>query len=168
MSQSINPLQVCVFEVNLDLAAIPANRTWAINTGANPLPIYQIPTSRNVLIKRIEVGYDMGVIGANQNILISNWALNLRLTNQNGAIKIPDRGRFLNAVAGVFQANAVAETTLGFSQNAPSINFENGLEAGGLQLAAGNFIVMSNTTTVLPATARFYLNIYYQDLAFDV
>ena len=163
MNQSINPLQVCVFEVNLNLATIPASRVWQIPLGSPPLPIYQIPVSRNVLIKRIEVGFDMGVVGANQNILISNWGLNFALVNQNGAVMTPNRGRLFNAVAGVFQAIPATETILGFSQNSPSINFENGLVGGGLQLSGGCQFVLSNTTTTLPANARFYLNIYFQD-----
>lgn len=160
---SNNPLQICTFEINLDLATIPANRQWVVNP-VPPRPFFQIPLNKNVLVKKLEATCDMGVVSPNNNIVVEDYQILFRLMEFNGAVLGIQRGLVQNPVSGQWSVTSSTFDTVCFSMNNPSLDFEEGIIMGGLELWDGNQFILSNTTTPLPSIARFYINIYFQDI----
>lgn len=156
-------LQIATFEINLNLASIPANRQWVVNPVA-PRPFFQIPLGKNVLVKKIEATCDMGVLAPNNNIIVSDYQILFRLMEFNGQVLGISRGLILNPVSGVWSVTSSTFDTVCLSMSCPTLDFEEGIVLGGLELWDGNQFVLSNTTTVLPAIARFYVNVYFQDI----
>jgi hypothetical protein len=160
---SNNPLQICTFEINLDLATIPANRQWVVNPVA-PRPFFQIPLGKNVLVKKIEATCDMGVVAPNNFIVVEDYQLIFRLMEFNGNVLGISRGLVFNPSSGFWFVSSSTFDTICCSMNNPSLDFDEGIIMGGLELWDGNQFILSNTTTPLPSIARFYINIYFEDI----
>lgn len=158
-----NSLQICTFEINLDLATIPANRQWVVNPVA-PRPFFQIPLGKNVLVKKIEATCDMGVVAPNQNIVVEDYQILFRLMEFNGNVLGISRGLVVNPASGIWFVTSSTFDTIALSMNNPSLDFDEGIIMGGLELWDGNQFILSNTSTPLPAIARFYINIYFDDI----
>jgi hypothetical protein len=156
-------LQIATFEINLNLATIPANRQWVVNPVA-PRPFFQLPLNKNVLVKKIEATVDMGVLAPNNNIIVSDYQILFRLMEFNGQVLGISRGLIFNPTAGGWQVSSSTFDTIALSMSNPHLDFEDGVIMGGLELWDGNQIILSNTTTTLPAIARFYVNVYFIDI----
>jgi hypothetical protein len=157
------PLQIATFEINLNLTTIPSNRQWVVNPVA-PRPFFELPLNKNVLVKKIEATADMGTVSPNNNIIISDYQLLFRLMEFNGNVLGISRGLIINPSSGLWQVTSSTFDTICLSMSAPHLDFEEGVIMGGLELWDGNQIVLSNTTTTLPAIARFYVNVYFIDI----
>jgi hypothetical protein len=157
------PLQIATFEINLNLANIPANRQWVVNPTV-PRPFFEIPLGKNVLVKKLEATVDMGVVSPNENIVVEDYQILFRLMEFNGNVLGISRGLIFNAISGAWLVSSSTFDVMCMSMSAPVLDFEEGIIMGGLQLWDGNQIVLSNTTTPLPAIARFYVNIYFQEV----
>jgi hypothetical protein len=158
-----NNLQICTFQINLDLATIPANREWVINS-VPPRPFFQIPLNKNVLVKKIEAICDMGVVPPNNNIVVSDYQIVFRLMEFNGSVLGISKGLIINPTIGVWSITSSTFDTIACTLSNPSLDFPEGIIMGGLELWDGNQFILSNTTTPLPAIARFYINVYFQDI----
>ena len=156
------PLKIATFEITLDLAGIPANRQWLINNFL-PRPFFEIPLGKNVLVKKIEATADMGVLAPNNDIVIQDYQILFRLMEFNGAVLGIQRGLVINPVSGVWQVTSSTFDTICLSYSNPTLDFDEGIIMGGLELWYGSQFVLSNITTPLPAIARFYVNIYFQE-----
>jgi hypothetical protein len=82
----------------------------------------------------------------------------------NGNVLGISRGLIFNATAGFWFVSSSTFDVICMSMASPVLDFEEGIIMGGLELWDGNQFVLSNTTTVLPAIARFYVNIYFQEV----
>ena len=158
-----NSLQIATFEINLNLASIPANRQWVVNP-VPPRPFFSLPLNKNVLVKKIEATCDMGVVPPNQAIVVEDYQILFRLMEFNGSVLGISRGLIQNPVSGAWSVTSSTFDTVCLSMSCPTLDFEEGIILGGLELWDGNQFVLSNTTTVLPAIARFYVNVYFQDV----
>jgi hypothetical protein len=159
----IKPLQIATFEINLNLANIPANRQWVVNPVA-PRPFFEIPLGKNVLVKKLEATCDMGVLAPNNNIVVEDYQILFRLMEFNGNVLGISRGLIFNPTSGFWFVSSSTFDVICMSMASPVLDFEEGIIMGGLELWDGNQFVLSNTTTVLPAIARFYVNIYFQEV----
>jgi hypothetical protein len=162
----MKPLQIATFEINLNLANIPANRQWVVNPVA-PSPFFEIPLGKNVLVKKLEATCDMGVLAPNNNIVVEDYQILFRLMEFNGNVLGISRGFVFNPLSGVWQVSSSSFDVICLSMSCPTLDFEEGLILGGLELWNGNQFVLSNTTTILPSIARFYVNIYFEELNYD-
>lgn len=161
-----DPLQICTFEINLNLATIPVNRQWVVNP-VPPRPFFKIPLNKNVLVKKLEATCDMGVVSPNNNIVVEDYQILFRLMEFNGAVLGIQRGLVQNPVSGLWSVTSSTFDTICLSMNNPTLDFEEGIIMGGLELWDGNQFILSNTTTPLPLIARFYINIYFEDVVYE-
>ena len=156
------PLQIATFQIDLNLATIPANRQWVVSP-VPPRPFFALPLNKNVLVKKIEATCDMGVTPPNQNIVVEDYQILFRIMEFNGSVLGISRGLIINPVVGAWSITSSSFDTICLSMNCPTLDFQDGVLMGGLELWDGNQFVLSNTTTTLPPSARFFVNVYFID-----